>query len=112
MMRGDIHAAIEIKAMGRESLDPRIEREVLATILFCVFNEPIEERGAVPHGAIRIVRNQIVDVEGLARKEHFEDPEAGHRSHDPVELEISDLISLFLLLEDAGREINGRNVRA
>ena len=84
---------------------------MLAIILLCVLDEPIEERGAIPPGAIRIVRNQIVDVKGLARKKHVENTKPGHGSNHAVELQISDLIPLFLLLEDTGREIDCLDVR-
>ena len=111
-MRSDIHSAIEIKAMGPESLDPRIEREVLAIALPGVLDEPIKESGAKSPGTVGIVRDQIVDIKGAAREEHVENAKAGHRSDDPVELKIGKLISLFLLLKDAGGEINCLEVRA
>src|SRR4051812_30702758 len=110
-MGGDIHSAIEIKTMRCKALDAGIEREMLATILPGVLDEPIEERGAESTGAIGIVRYQIVDVEGAAGEEHIENAKAGHRSNDPIKFEISQLVSLFLLLEDARCEINCFNVR-
>ena len=76
-----------------------------------MLDEPIEERGPKSTGAVGIMRNQIVDVKGLAGKEHFENAKAGHGSNHPVKFEISKPVSLFLLLENAGREINGFNVR-
>ena len=68
MVGSDIHAPVQIKAVRGESLHTGIEGEVLAALLLCMFDEPIEKRGAKSARAVGIVGDEIVDVEGAAGK--------------------------------------------
>ena len=76
MMRSDIHTAIQIEPVGRKSLHAGIQREVLATLFPGMLDEPIEKRGAESAGAIRIVRDEIVDIESAAGKKETENAKA------------------------------------
>lgn len=109
-MGSDIHAAIQIEAVGGEALHARIQGEVLAALLFGVFDQPIEKRGAESARAVGIVRDQIVDIEGAAGKKEIEDAKAGDRSDNPIQFEEDKLVSLFLLGENPGGEIDRLDV--
>jgi hypothetical protein len=106
MVRSDIHAAIEIEAVGGKALDAGIEGEVLAALLLRVFDQPIEKRGAEAARAVGIVRNQIVDVEGAAGKQEIEDAKTRDGTDGTIQFEIGKLVSLFLLPEDVRGEID------
>lgn len=66
MVGCDVHAVIKIKAVGGETLDAGIQRQIIAAIFLRVLDEPIEERGAEAAGAIDLVGDEIVDVKGAA----------------------------------------------
>ncbi len=97
MMRGDIHAAFQIEAVGRESLHAGIEGQVLASLLSGMLDQPIEKRGAESARAIGIVRDEIVDVKSATGEEEIEDAKTRHRTDYAIQLEESQLISFSLL---------------
>jgi hypothetical protein len=106
MVRSDVHAALEIKTVSGEALHTGIEREVLAAVFPGIFHKPIEKRGAESTRAVGIVGDQVVDVEGAAGKKKIKDAKSGNRTDRTIELEISQLIPLFLLLKNARGEID------
>src|SRR6266403_5211104 len=106
MVRADVHAAVEIETMGGETLDPRIQREVIAAVFLRVLDEPVEERGAEAARAIRFMGDEIVDVESATGEKKIENAKAGHGANSAIEFEIGELVSFLLLLQDAGGEIN------
>ena len=110
MVRGDIHAAIQIEAVGGESLHAGIEGEVLAALFLRMLDEPIEKRGAKSARAVGIVRDEIVDVKGAAGEKEIQDAKARHGADDPVQLEKGKLISLLLLVQHPRGEIDGLDV--
>src|SRR2546423_10273113 len=100
MVGADFHAAIEIKAMGGETLDAGIESKIVALFFFCVFDQPIEKGSAESAGAVGVMRDQIVDVEGATGEKEIENAEAGDGANGAIELEIIELISYSLSLEN------------
>ena len=111
MMRGDIHAAVQIKTVRGESLHTGIEREVFAFIFPGVFDQPVEERGAVTAGAFPFVGDKIVEIKSATREKEIQDAKTRDGTNDPVQLEKGKLISLLLLVENARSEIDGFDVR-
>src|SRR5438067_693754 len=105
MVGADFHAAIEIETVGGETLDAGIESEIVALFFLRVFDEPIEKGGAESAGAVGVMRDQIVDVEGATGEKEIENAEAGDGANGAIKLEISELISFLLLLENARGEI-------
>ncbi len=93
-MRRDIHAAIQIEAVGRESLHAGIEGEVFAALFPGMLDEPIEKRGAKSARTVGVVRDEIIDVKGAAGEKEIEDAKARHGADDTVQFEKRELISL------------------
>ena len=63
-MRSNVHAPVQIKAVGSESLHTGIEGEVFALLPFRVLDKPIEKSSTKSARAVRIVRDKIVNVKG------------------------------------------------
>lgn len=112
MVRGDVHAAIQIEAVRGEALDVRIKGKIFAPLFLRMLDEPIEKRGAEPARAVGIVGDEIVDVESAAGEKEIQDAKAGDGTDRPVELEIGELVAFLLLLENARGEIYRLDVRA
>jgi len=111
MVGADFHATIEIETVGGETLDAGIESEIVALFFLCVFDQPIEKGGAESAGAVGVMRDQIVDVEGATGEEQIENAKTGDGANGTIELEISELISFSLLLENARGKIDRLDVR-
>ena len=109
-MRSDIHAPVQVKAVRRESLHTGIEREVLATLLVRMFNEPIEKRGAKSARPVGIVRDEIVDVKSASGEKKIQDAKARHGADDTILLEKGKLVPLRLLVQDPRSEIDRLDV--
>lgn len=109
-MRCDIHPPVQIKAVRSESLHTGIEGEMLAALLLCMLDEPIEERGAKSARAVGIVGDEIVDVEGATGEKEIQDAKARHGADDTVQLEKRKLIPLLLLVQHPRGEIDGLDV--
>jgi hypothetical protein len=95
VMRSDIHAPVQVKAVRSESLHTRIEGEVLASLLLLMFDEPIEKRGAKSARAVGIVRDEIVDVNSAAGEKEIQDAKARHGADDTVQLQKRKLVPSF-----------------
>lgn len=63
VMRGDVHAAIEIEAVGGEALHAGIKSKMLAAVVPGVRDKPIEKRRAKATRTIGVMGDQVVDVE-------------------------------------------------
>jgi hypothetical protein len=106
MVGADFHPAIEIEPVGGETLDAGIESEIVALFFSGVFDQPIEKGGAESAGAVGVMRDQIVDVKGATGEKEIENPETADGANGAIELEVSELISFLLLLENARSEID------
>ena len=111
VVRSDVHAAFQIKAMRGESLHPGIQSKMLASLLLRVFDEPVEKHGAKSARAVGIVRDKIIDVKGAAREKEVQDAKPGHGTDDTVQLEKSEMVPLRLLLQHSRGEIDRLDVR-
>jgi hypothetical protein len=112
MVRGDIHAAIEVEAVGGKTLHAGIEGKVFAALFLRVFEQPIEKRGTESARAVGIVRDEVVDVEGAAGKKEIEDAKPSDGTDGAIQLEIGQPVSLFLLLENARGKIDRFDMRS
>jgi hypothetical protein len=110
MVGADFHAAVQVESVGCETLNAGIEGKVFTAFFPGVLDQPIEERSAEAAGTIGLVGNEVVDVEGPPGEEEIKDPKAGDGANRAIELQISEVISFFLLLEDTGGEIDRLNV--
>jgi len=110
VMRSDIQAPVQVKAVRSESLHTGIEGEVLASLLLRMFDEPIEKRGAKSARAVGIVRDEIVDVKSAAGEKEIQNAKARHGADDTVQLEKRKLVPFLLLVQDLRREIDGLDV--
>src|SRR2546430_11914214 len=73
MVGADFHPAVEIEAVGGETLNAGIEGKIVAFFFPGVLDQPIEKCGAEPAGAIGVMRDQIVDVESATGEKEIED---------------------------------------
>ena len=55
--------------------------------------------------------NEIVDVKGATREKEIQNAKTSDGTNDAIQLKKRQLISLFLLVEDACGKINGFDVR-
>src|SRR5687768_5398998 len=100
-MTRDGHATSEVEAMSVETLNTGIEMELFAAHFTRAGDEPVEQSATECLRAILAICYQVVHVADAPPRERVEIAIASHRTHLPVRLQISEMITLRMLASDA-----------
>jgi len=72
MMGADVHAAVQIETVSRETLDTGIKGKIIASLFCRVLDQPVEKRRAEPARAVGLMGNEVVDVKSTAGEKEIE----------------------------------------
>lgn len=105
MMGNDVHAVLQIEAVGIESLDAGIQMQFGTALGGSVPNEPAEQLSAVASGLVSNVSDQIVHVHPLSVRQCSANPETGDRHDIPSVLQTREPVTVRMLLPDAADKL-------
>jgi hypothetical protein len=108
---GYLHPFPEIKPMRLHALRSGIQRESSAPILVGESDQPVEELVAMPQGAGRRVRHEVVNVQGLAGKKKIVDSKSRNGADGVVDFEVGELKSFLSHSTNPGYKVISAEVR-
>lgn len=97
VMAGDVHPLVKVETMRPEALHTGIEVKLVAAVLFCLLDEPVEQGAAEPAAVIVAFRHQIIHIKDVAPCEVLHEAITGHRSNDAFAFEEGEMPVLGVL---------------